>query len=413
VSPPGAEWVRHNLGPFLQREIRPGDAVTIVAAQGNFWWTARTAWEQAQLPAVVERLKGQYNPNPFKDEKSDWLVMQAIEYGPKIQEGRAVGSDTFSLTRDGQYGMALLRIQRTLNGLERAVASLDGFRGHKSVVMYSEGFILSPQLSARVPQLPNYYQRIVDQCRRVNVAIFVADPRGLRSGLPTAESPTGGGADGLTGGRIDAESAGSTHIAAATGGRGFFVNDATEAVAHVLEESKAYYLIGFRPAEGRAGERKLTVRVRREGLRVRARNRYYWGDPLPRDTDEPAAVVALRAMSDRTDVAFQVTAATGPTTGTGPAPVRLQLCLDPVADRERHLKLLIEARPLAKAELVHDGADLTVPKSDVPPTVERELRLLPGVWQARVVVTDEQTGAVGSALHTFEVPAFSSVASGS
>ena len=403
VSPANAEWVRHNLGPFLQREIRPGDAVTIVAAQGNFWWTARTAWEQAQLPAVVERLKGQYNPNPFKDETSDWLVMQAIEYGPRIQEGRAVGSDTFSLTRDGQYGMALLRIQRTLNGLERAIASLDGFRGHKSVVMYSEGFILSPQLSAR-SQLPNYYQRIIDQCRRANVAIFVADPRGLRTGLPTAEGPTGGGAVGLTGGRIDAESAGSTHIAVATGGRGFFVNDATEAVAHVLEESKAYYLVGFRPEDGRPGERKVRVRVRREGLRVRARNRYYWGDPLPRDTDDSAAVVALRAMSDRTDVSFEVAAGPGATTGTGPAPVRLELRLDPVADRERHLKLLIEARPLAKGELVHDGADLTVPKSNAPQTVERELRLLPGVWQARVVLTDQGTGAAGSALHTFEVP---------
>ena len=80
---------------------------------------------------------------------------------------------------------------------------------------------------------------------------------------------------------------------------------------------------------------------------------------------------------------------------------------------ERRLKLLIEARPLAKGELVHDGADLTVPPSDVPQTVERELRLLPGVWQARVVVTDAETGAVGSALHTFEVPAVSSGGPGS
>ena len=92
VSPPSAEWVRHTLGPFLQREIRPGDAVTVVAPHGNFWWTARTPWEHAQLPAVVARLKGQYNPNPFKDEKSDWLVMRQVESGPKIQEGRAVGS---------------------------------------------------------------------------------------------------------------------------------------------------------------------------------------------------------------------------------------------------------------------------------------------------------------------------------
>jgi hypothetical protein len=212
---------------------------------------------------------------------------------------------------------------------------------------------------------------------------------------------------------MDAEAGGSSHIAIATGGRVFFENDATEAVAHVLEESKAYYLVGFRPEEGRPGERRVSVRVRREGLQVRARNRYYWGDPLPRDTDDSAAVVALRAMSDRTEVSFEVAAGPGATTGTGPASVRLQLRLDPVVDRERHLKLLIEARPLAKGELVHDGADLTVPPSESPQTVGRELRLLPGVWQARIVLTDQGTGAVGSVLHTFEVPAVSSVASGS
>ena len=86
-------------------------------------------------------------------------------------------------------------------------------------------------------------------------------------------------------------------------------------------------------------------------------------------------------------------------------PSRLQLRLDPAAGAdERRLKLLIEARPLAKGDLVHDAADLTVPASDVPQAVERELRLSPGVWQARVVLTDQGTGAVGSVLHTFEVP---------
>jgi VWFA-related protein len=408
VSPPNAEWVRRSLGPFLQSEIRPGDAVTIVAPQGNFWWTARTAWEHAQLPAVVARLKSQHNPNPFKDERSDWQVMQQVEYGPKIQEGRAVGSDAFSLTRDGQYGMALDRIRRTLKGLERAIASLDGFRGRKSVVIYSEGFILPPHDPFSFPE----FQRTVDQCRRANVALFVADPRGLRTGRPTAEGPTAGGTGGLSGGAMDGETGGSSHIAIATGGRVFSVNDATEAVAHVLEESKAYYLVGFRPEEGRPGERKVRVRVRREGLQVRARNRYYWGDPVPRDTGDSAAVVALRAMSDRTDVPFRVAVASGGASGQGP--IRLQLQLDPVPDRgERRLKVLIEARPLAKGELVHDGADLTVPPSEKPLSIARELLLSPGVWQARVVVTDQDTGAVGSVLHTFEVPGGPSDGSGS
>jgi hypothetical protein len=297
--------------------------------------------------------------------------------------------------------MALLRIRRTLNGLERAIASLDGFRGRKSVVIYSEGFILPPHDPFYFPE----YERTVDQCRRANVALFVADPGGLRTGRPTAEDPTKGGTVGLTGGVLDAERAGSAHIAFATGGDVFYHNDATEAVAHVLEESKAYYLIGFQPAEGRPGERKVGVRVRREGLRVRARSRYYWGDPLPRGTDDSAPVAALRAMSDRTDVPFRVSVEAGHAIGRGPVPIRLQLQLGPFdGARERRLKLLVEARPLASGDLVHDAAELTVPASGASQSVERELKLSPGVWQARVVLTDQETGAVGSLLHTFEVP---------
>jgi hypothetical protein len=144
---------------------------------------------------------------------------------------------------------------------------------------------------------------------------------------------------------------------------------------------------------------------------VRARNRYYWGDPLPRETGDSAAVVALRAMSDRTDVPFRVAVAPGDASAEGS--IRLQLQLDPVPERgERRLKLLIEARPLAGGGLVHDGADLTVPPSESAQSIARELLLSPGVWQARVVVTDQDTGGVGSALHTFEVAGGSSGSSG-
>ena len=54
---------------------------------------------------------------------------------------------------------------------------------------------------------------------------------------------------------------------------------------------------------------------------------------------------------------------------------------------------------------MHDVANLTVSASAGAQDVRRELRLAPGVWQARVVVTDTTTGSIGSALHTFEVRA--------
>jgi hypothetical protein len=176
-------------------------------------------------------------------------------------------------------------------------------------------------------------------------------------------------------------------------------NELDEALARVLEESTAYYLIGFQPAEGPAGERKLQVRVRGRNLRVRARNRYFAGS-VPDTLGDAAAVRAARELSDRAEVPIRVAISPGEVTGA----VELRLSLEPVQPaRERTLKLLVEARPLAGGELVHDVANLTVPPAADAQGVRRQLRLAPGVWQARVVVTDTSTGAIGSALHTFEV----------
>jgi len=411
VQAENSVFVRSTLAPFLARELRAGDAITIVAPQGGLWWTARTPWEHAQLPSVIARLKGQYVPDPFGDNTSDWLVMQNVEYGNVLLtsasgvdparaaqvsgERSAPGARpaALSLSSQERYGIALLRIQRSLNGLQRAVDSLAGFRGRKSVVIYSEGFILSPQL--------HDYARVIDLCRRANVALYVADPRGLRAGsVASAAGPTALGTAYIMPGTLYAgESAGSTHIALATGGAAYASNDMTEAMERVLEESKSYYLIGFQPAEGPAGERKLQVRVRGKDLRVRARNRYFTGS-VPDRLGDAAAVRAARELSDRAEVPIRVATVQGADAGA----VELRLSLEPVQPaRERALTLLVEARPLAGGELVHDVANLTVPPAAGVQDVRRELRLAPGVWQARVVVTDTSTGAVGSALHTFEV----------
>jgi VWFA-related protein len=388
VQDENAEPVRRGLTMLLSRELRPGDALTIVAPQQGLWWTARTPYEQAQLPRVIERLRGQYNPDPFRDRTSDWA--RSVDYGKEL-----VGAMQTMAARSNQE-VTLWSIRRTLTGLERAIESLASFRGRKSLVVFSEGFILSPELRG--------YARVIDLCRRANVAISVADPGGLRTGgavasaADSSSNASGAGAGATT--RIEGERAGASQLALATGGRIFASNDLTEAVERVLEESKSYYLIGFEPAEGRAGERKLELRVRGRHLTVRARSRYVVGatrDPF----DDPAAIRATRELSDRADVPFRVSTAPG----DEPGAVELDITLEPVEPpRERRIELLVERRPLAGGEVVRDTAALTLPPSHGDQNVAHHLRLAPGVWQLRVVVTDVGEAAIGSALHTFEVP---------
>ncbi|HXY42320.1 MAG TPA: VWA domain-containing protein [Vicinamibacteria bacterium] len=411
VQAENSTLVRRQLTSFLARELRPGDAVTVVAPQQGLWWTARTPWEHAQLPSAIARLRGQYVPDPFGERVSDWAIMQAIEYGTVIPgtvgtPRPSISQIASSATAQERYGLALVRIQRSLNGLQRAVESLGGFRGRKSVVIYSEGFILSPALQD--------YDRIIDLCRRANVALYVSEPRGLMTGSDLQGSPlaTAAGATAFTnvpgtastvlpGTMLEGERAGSTYIAVATGGAAYQSNDTTEALSRVLVESTAYYLIGFQPAAGLPGERRLQLRVRGKGLHVRARNRYFVG-VLPDPLKDAAGDRIAREISDRDGVPIRV--ATGP--GGQAGAVALRVTFEPVQPaRERRVRILVERRPLAGGETVHDTTEVTLPPEAVEQNVQSDLRVAPGVWQAKVVVTDTGTGATGSALHTFEVPA--------
>ena len=154
-------WVRPDLGPFLARELRPGDVGDDRRPDGKASGgrPARRGSTRSCRRSSTG-CTGQYVPDPFGDAYSDWLVMQQRRVRqraptslrsrpePPSQPGGSgslfEGASCPPWPRAERYGIALLRIQRTLNGLQRAIESLDGFRGRKSVVIYSEGFILSP-----------------------------------------------------------------------------------------------------------------------------------------------------------------------------------------------------------------------------------------------------------------------------
>jgi hypothetical protein len=80
---------------------------------------------------------------------------------------------------------------------------------------------------------------------------------------------------------VDTEAGGSSYVANATGGQVSMSNDLMAPLREAAVEASAYYLIGFQPSAGDPGERTLKVRVRRDGLRVRAPEHYFVGGPTP------------------------------------------------------------------------------------------------------------------------------------
>jgi VWFA-related protein len=406
VSALAAESVRAQLVPFIERETHDGDWVTVVAPLAGLKWTARTGYERRQLPAVIRSLQGQLVRKLLPDDPGDFAAMRMSEYGgreyrprggipsPSPSTPKAGGTPSSGLSTSGPaagtspemlaeevYAVAKRRVRKTLSGLSAAILSMADFRGHKSLIVYSEGFMKSPSMAD--------YDQAIEVARRAGVSVLVKDPRGV--GIP-----------------LDPEAAGSSYVAEATGGRVSMSNDLTTPLREAAVEASAYYLIGFQPYGGEPGERKVKVRVRRDGLKVRAPERYLVGDALPPAKPIPPAIRALGQVADSTDIPLRVatlfldsTPSDLPTTT-----LAVELPLPPGApeETERELTLLVEARPLLKGDTVRDTADVTLPPSNRPGVATRELHLHPGIWQARVVVRDPATETLGSVLHTFEVP---------
>jgi VWFA-related protein len=398
VGAVGAQRVRAQLIPFLERETREGDWVTIVSPLAGLKWTARNAFERQQLPAVVRGLKGQLVRKPHKDDPSDYSAMRMSEYGgreyrpPPGQGASAAGAGTSpEMLAEAVYAVAKRRARQSLSGLGEAVTSLAGFRGRKSLIFYSEGFMKSPSMRD--------YDQAIELARRAHVAVYVVDPRGLGTGADEESGPT------LV--SLDTEAGGSSYVATSTGGRVSMSNDVTALFHEATVESSSYYLLGFQPAAGEPGERKLKVRVRRDGLKVRAPDHYIAGEPASSRKPAPPAVQALGLVSDAVDIPLRVSTLfldNAPVKGDVTTTVAVELDATARDKAERQLNLLIEARPLDHHGAVRDSGELTLPSGSRPVVVTRELHLRPGVWQARVVVRDAGTEKLGSALHTFEVP---------
>jgi VWFA-related protein len=431
VSAPSGERARAGLRQFLDHEVREGDWVTLLAPDQQVWWTARGGWEYRQLRTVVDHLKANSVRDPFGDGISDWEAVCMEEYQNRDLCGigpaggaapAAIRRETFlphgptgsrigggspgDMVFDEAAAAAKRRISVTLDGLRQALGSLGALHGHKSVVLISEGFVLLPKMTG--------YWDVIDAARRANVAVHVIDPRGLESGFTAQfqDAPST-----FAGTRRELDFAGSGDLSDATGGHTIANNDAVGALRRVAEESEAYYLLGYTPEAGGPGERKVRVRVLREGLGLRARSRYFVESEKAeakaaarrKRLEEKTgfgvrAVNAMRSVADETGMLLRVATLFFDANSKGEVATLVAAEIPAPAGRSR-LKVVAEARSSAGGPPVQQYFEEAVDeRSGVPVVLSREWRLPPGTWQMRVLAEDAASGRVGTAIHTFEVP---------
>jgi VWFA-related protein len=148
-----------------------------------------------------------------------------------------------------------LRAQVTLSALESLCVYLGGLReGRKTIVFISQG----PPLEFGSGSADMDLRETIKAASRANVTISVVDPRGLGAATRPADS--------------------MYRLANETGGRTVFNSNNFEVgLREVITDASAYYLIGYTPTrvEDDGKFHKISVKVKRPGARVRAREGYW------------------------------------------------------------------------------------------------------------------------------------------
>jgi len=323
------------------------------------------------------------------------------------------------------YGTVTNRNQATLRTLERVADALAQGRGRKAVLLISDGFVYDSSL----PE----FRSVVRAMSRANAAIYFINARKL-SGSADYNSAEFGTElleqdQGSTLNRAVLETEGSESVAADTGGFSFRnPNDLLGGMEKVARDLRAYYLLGYIPTNGRHDGkfRKLQVEVSRPGLSVRARKGYYASDEGKR---EPRTAHGLDpVLRQSLDSPYSVDAiplrmATyvfGPA-ASGKVTVLVVADVDPAGVDFTEEKGRSSASLDSYMVVAARDNSLSVPQEkeitlSLPPDVKAQLsaswlpvfrsfELVPGIYQARLLVRDRKSGRMGTVRHEFEVPA--------
>ena len=485
LAPPRAPEVRAALTRFVSAGLRDGDELIFTTSSRDVWWSARMPEGRDDVLALVARLRGRGLLDGGSDYVSEWEAYRItnLEGIVGAQEGPgdqgpptgAPGPSSFapgsSLTqrvydrfmargvcdprapslcytqvRGRAREVDQRRRNRTkdvLSAVDRATAALTGLRGRKSLLLWTEGFLNDPDVTA--------VQEVAGRCREANLAVYSLDVRGLIAGLDQMGAAERGVPNAAELGLMQMEqtdfvSAGSEGLAEDTGGFALKnTNDLGGGAARVADESRVYYLLGYAPPEGKGPRdwRKLKVEVKRPGFTVRARRGYSLRSPEEIATAAPAK---KRGRDKAKKAAAADTAEAAP-----PLPLDMARALSTAHDAAdiplRAMAYVLDARPGGAARvLVAVEADLRSlanlggdehPRAVLSLSIaathrdtgktqrldqrlvvdaglgggfeqwlvsSREVLMPPGVAQARVVMKDEFLGRLGAVTLRFVVP---------
>jgi VWFA-related protein len=349
-----------------------------------------------------------------------------------------------------QYGREELdRQQRSLDALQHFVDALSPLDGRKAVLFATAGYTSSPTaflsallemkrgrrsnrsdfsgadaMDATAAELNTRLQAMLRTAQNARVAFYTIAPRTSPVMQNSAEFPSLGRHNERVPPRdigLVEQSTSIRQIAHATGGQALYVDDGlSDRLVRVDEDGAAVYSLGF-PVGPEAGHRdhQIEVLVRRPDAEARHRENFR-RQSLPELTSQAVtAAAALGAAGEAFDIALEL-GEPKQDSARGrewilPFAVRLPLgdlaLIPDDAGRSGRLLLQVALREADGDLRVSQTApiDIRIPTADLEEALVRqwvhraELRLPAGSHRIAVVVTDEGSGLLSTALATIEI----------
>ena len=429
------ENARKALRAFVDRELQPSDLVALVRTGRSTGVSQSFTTDRRVLHAAIDGLR--WNGNSRNGVESFEPIVPTLgekKYSNlgEIDDFKAITQLRSSMSASG-----------TLGALNLAVRGARDLPGRKAIIFVSEGFQLFIKEPGDTMQLPDgrvrgALDRVIDQATRAGVVVYSLDCRGLQTaGLQAADNFKSNvesqdmeaavrtaAADRSAFNRDTQE--GMAYLAEQTGGFAVLnTNDLGRGLGRITNDIRGYYVIGYVPENGTfAGEgkkpqyRKLSIDVKRPGLRIRTRKEFLGvSDPLDAPAPSTPAEQLMHAATSpfaATDLPLKATALPGYSHQSGMF-VRTLLHID-----ARALKFTPgdDGRKIAAADVLgmvfdqegvqvgHLSTGFAVALSDdaaVEALREGLAYVLslpikrPGGYQVRFAIRDRHSGVLGSA----------------
>jgi VWFA-related protein len=345
------------------------------------------------------------------------------------------GLESFAGASDGFYNTIQRQaaVGATLAAFQRIAASVESVPGRKSLVWVSDGFpFYIDGTSAEMLGSGSYasYERTMMVLANANVAIYPVDARGL-VGLSAPDDQSRYAVGDVGGTESQVSNMTSNHnntidtfrnVAKMTGGREFYNrNDIGTLVSDAMHDSSDYYMLSFplNKANTQAGWRKLEVKVKGSGYKIRARQGYFVTRATLEqfEAKQPDLENALASPLEFTSLPIRAKWLGDPLQGKAGKVVQFELDLpaNAIAPEENENKVSLDFRVSAVTMQGEPKGDVKQTfEGTLPPAGAEQLKkegvkykssfeLLPGEYTVHFVVRDNITGKVGSVIAQLKV----------